>query len=77
MLYCCYNVKNSEKNVQKVGCNLEYNVLEGERRRHKPTEPPCVCTTEQHTEQHLEVGNYLTLTNLEGLATRTGSQTPH
>lgn len=77
MLYCCYNVKHSEKNVQNVGCNLEYNVLEVERRRHRPSEIPCVYTTEQHTEQHLELGNYLTLTNLEGLATRIRSQTPH
>lgn len=34
----------------------------------EPSEIPCVYTTDQHTKQSLGLGNYLTLTNVEGLA---------
>lgn len=56
--------------MQKVGCNLNHNVLEVKRRRmNKLSETPCVYATDQHTKQHLGLHSYFTVTSREGLGT--------
>lgn len=55
--------------MQKVGCNLNHNVLEVKKgRMNKPSEIACGYTTDLHSKKCLGLGNYFTPTNIESLA---------